>query len=33
MLKKLLGDIKSIREGTYVDEGSLVEGEKKGESK
>jgi hypothetical protein len=33
MLKKLLGDIKSIREGTYVDEGSLVEGEKKGDSK
>jgi hypothetical protein len=36
MLKKLLGDIKSIREGTYVDEGSLVESDKKehaGESK
>jgi len=29
MLKKLLGDIKSIREGTYVDEGSLVESDKK----
>lgn len=29
MLKKLLNDIKSIREGTYVDEGSLVEGDKK----
>ncbi len=31
MLKKLLADIKSIREGTYVDEGSLVDGEKKSE--
>jgi hypothetical protein len=31
MLKKLLNDIKSIREGTYVDEGSLVDGDKKAE--
>jgi hypothetical protein len=28
MLKKLMNDIKSIRAGTYVDEGALVEDEK-----
>ena len=32
MLKKLLNDIKLIREGTYVDEGLLIE-EEKGEKK
>ncbi len=29
MLKKLLADIKLIREGTYVDEGLLIDEEKK----
>lgn len=28
MLKKLMNDIKSIRAGTYVDEGAIVEDEK-----
>ena len=32
MLKKLLNDIKLIRDGTYVDEGLLIE-EEKGEKK
>jgi hypothetical protein len=33
MLKKLLNDIKLIRDGTYVDEGLLVDDEKKTEEK
>ena len=33
MLKKLLNDIKLIREGTYVDEGLLIEDDKGGEKK
>jgi len=33
MLKKLLNDIKLIREGTYVDEGLLVEEDKGSEKK
>jgi len=33
ILKKLMNDIKSIREGTYVDEGEMVETAKKDEEK